>query len=953
MYQTSASVNSRRLHRSEIGVDPGITGTTRRRDRLEQHTPAGIGTPRPLIRSKLSLPRACADTVSRSRLIEHLNAGLGGKATLLCAPAGFGKTTLLVEWLKTSSFHNAWLSLDENDNELLIFLHYLVAALQTVFPGACQAMAHFLKQSSLPTPDRAATLLINDLAELPEDLILVLDNYHTIHHSPIHALLDALIRYMPSQVHLVLATRSELPFPLARWRSQGQLNELHSTILRFTHDETLDFLTRILGADLCREVAEILEEETEGWIAMLRQAALSLHSASDRVACVEHLRNNPDCSMNTYLLEDFLARQIPLIQNFLVKVSILDQFCVSLCEATLDSDDTDPHLTRQAYLDCFERAKVFIVPLDEPQGWYRFHPLFKRFLEQRVQEQFTKEEIAALHLRASAWYAAHGQIDEAIRHALAAENPTEAAHVVETQFLSAMEQERWEQLEHWLQLLPAPCIKDSPGLLVARAWMLAMHGQVEPIPTLLTAAEHLLERRDNNPVHTNDAQCKALYALIALVWSHIEYATGQAQASLKSARSALKWITPDEIYLANLALDYQALSSQLSGHGDVAHLELDKALKALSSNLPGSARLLSAQAFLYLNAGKLQQMEQIARHLLRLSEEANLPISRYQARWLLGCAQYEWNRLDSAAHHFSAVAANWQHAHYWVVREAIYGLASVYQAQGLSSQARETTDALLESLQGQNDICALIRAYSFRGHLALLQDEMEPAEQWIEMVGELSIQGLMISIEEPTITKAQLLLARNDEHSVRQGQKLLSTLLCHLESLHNTRKTIQVLALQALAYHLENRMTEALEVLEHAIALAYPGRFIRTFADLPQLARLLQALRKRRKAGQASERQLDAYLQDLLVAISSASPPADAKQALLWQEGLEPLTGRELQILRLLGKDLTNKEIARELVISAGTVKVHTINVYRKLSVSNRRAAVALSRSLGLLLTDS
>jgi LuxR family maltose regulon positive regulatory protein len=807
-----------------------------------------------------------------------------------------------------------------------------------------------VKSQQFPPPDHVATLLTNDLADVPEDIILVLDNYHTIHNDVIHTFLDLVIRYIPSQVHLVLATRSDPPLPLAQWRAQGQLNEFHGADLCFTHDETEAFLARLLGDELPREVARTLEEQTEGWIAMLRLAALSLRGASNRTMLVEDLRTHPDRYVSSYLVEEILAQQAPTTQELLLRMSILDQFCPALCEATIGSDNA--HDDVQAYLDWLERANAFIAPLDDQHGWFRFHPLFKRLLDQRLQERFSQEKIAALHRRASSWYATQGLTQKAIEHTLAAGDLTEAAHLVEARLLPAIEQEQWAQMERWLHLLPEELIQGRPGLLVARAWILEVRGLLEGVPRLLTAAEQLIETSDSSATVLDESQVKVLRALIALSWSLIQYVRGQTQTSLQSARSALQWVPPGEVYVANLVLHYQALSNQLTGNEDAAHFELNNALREQSTNLYGAARLLFAQASIYLHAGKLQQVEQTSRHLLRLAQDANLAMSQYWAHWLLGYVHYEWNQLNAAEYHFSAVVTNVQSAHCWTVREAMYGLALVYQAQGLRTEAKETTDDLLELLRGQNNICDLLGAYSFQAQLELLQDEVESAAQWVEMVGEQWVLDPMTSFEVPPITKARMLLARGDEPDIAQGQKLLATLLRYVESIHNTRKTIQVLALQALAYDLQDCTTEALDALEHAIALAYPGGFIRTFANLPPLVRLLQELRKRRKARQTIDTKLDAYLQRLLVAMSPLNSPAASKEDLMRQEGLEPLTDRELQILCLLDKDLTNKEIARRLVVTAGTVKVHTNNVYRKLSVNNRRSAVALSKALGILTAD-
>ena len=937
MHRTNPSVKGGRLNFSVANGDPGIVGSSAWYDC-------------PLIRTKLCHPRIGSDVIPRTHLIKRLNAGLSSKITLLSAPNGFGKTTLLVKWLETCDRQAAWLTLDENDNDLSTFIHYLTAALQTVFPDACRATTSLLKAPQSLLPDQVATLFTNDLADVPEDIILVLDNYHTIHQDAVHTLLDFLIRYIPPQVHLVLSTRSDPPLPLASWRVQGYLNEFYGVDLHFTLDETEAFLAQIVGDELPQETVSILAEQTEGWIAMLRLAAHSLRSASDRVTLVESLRSHPDRYVSSYLLEEILAQQAPATLELLKQLSILDRFCAALCEATIGTNS--PRQNVQAFLESLERTNVFIFPLDDQAGWYRFHPLFRCILEQRLQECFSKREIAALQRRAGSWYAAQGCIKEAIEFALAAGDLIEAAHLVEAQFRRALEQEQWVQMENWLHLLPEKLIQSRPCLLVTRAWILEVHGQLEGVPGLLTVAGENLETSDSSAADLEDSQVRFLRAVIALLWSRFQHVTGQPQASMESARFALEWIAPGEVYLVNLALYYQSLANQLTGHEDVAQFELNNALREPSTNLNGTARLLFAQAFIYLNAGKLRQVEQASRHLLRLAQEANLPVSQNWAHWLLGYVHYEWNQLDTAEYHFSMVVANMHHAHHHTVCEAMYGLALIYLAQGLPARAKETTDALLETLREQNNICALLGAYSFQGQLALLQDEVESAEQWVEMVGEHWVAGPMTSFEVPPITKAWTLLAGGDESSIAQGQKLLATLLRYVESIHNTPKTIQVLALQALAYDLQDCMTKALDVLERAITLAYPGGFIRTFANLPPLVKLLRVLRKRRKSRQTINRKLDAYLQSLLVAMSPMSLSAVSKEDLMRREGLEPLTDRELQILHLLDMDLTNKEIARKLVVTAGTVKVHTNNVYRKLSVNNRRSAVALSKALGILAAD-
>ncbi len=918
--------------------------------RQQPRTIANIGFSSPLIQTKLYRPRSGSDVIPRTRLIERLNAGLSSNVTLISAPAGFGKTTLLAEWLKTNDRSTAWLSLDENDNELPIFVYSLAAALQTVFPDAFQTTASLLKASQFPSPNHVAALFINDLADMPDDVILVLDDYHLIRNSKVHTLLDLLIGHLPPQLHLVLISRSDPPLPIARWRAQGRLNELRGADLRFTLEETEAFLSLVLENEQVHETSVMLEELTEGWIAILRMAALSLRSTSDRAAFLERLRHHPDRSISSYLVEEILAQLTPAVQKFLVQTSLLDQFCSELCAAILGSDF--PHEQVQIILDWLERSNLLLVPLDERQGWYRFHHLFKQLLEQRLQMLLSTEEIMMLHRRASAWYVEQGLIEQALEHALAAGDVLSATQLVEAQFLPAFKQEGLAQMEHWLRLLPEDQIQGSPVLLVARVWVLQAHGQLKDLPRLLKAAERLLATNGSDMSDLDNPQSRILHALIATLWSLFQYFSGQIQASLESARSALEWLPPDEEYIANLPLMFLAWSNQAIGNEDVALVALQQALTDRSLHVNTAARLLFAQGWVYMAAGKLHQVEHTARHLLQIAQEGDLVLSQHFAHWLLGVVYYERNDLDMAVYHFSVVIANQHQAHFWVVQDAMHGLALTYQAQGMSSQAQETARALLELVQGQNNIRELLTTYAFCGWLALLQNEVESAEQWLELAGDQEALGSMMFFEDPPITKAHLLLAKGDVISVAQGQMLLTHLLQYVQARHNTRKTIKVLTLQAWAYDLQGHMTEALDMLERALALARPGGFIRMFADLPPLIRLLHELRKRRKARQEVDGKLDTYLQRILAAMSPLAAPSTSKEEMLQQEGLEPLTDRELQILRLLDKDLSNKEIARELVVTPGTVKVHTNNVYRKLSVNNRRAAVTLAKALGFLAAD-
>jgi LuxR family transcriptional regulator, maltose regulon positive regulatory protein len=612
-----------------------------------------------------------------------------------------------------------------------------------------------------------------------ENNVLTPYDYHLIRTSDVHSLLDLLIEHLPSQLHLVLAMRSDPPLPLARGRARGHLNELRRADLRFTLAETEAFLTRALDNDLAHETAGALEELTEGWIALVRLAALSLRSTSDRVAFMERLRSSPDRYLSSYLVEEIFSQQAPFVQELLVLISMLEQFCVELCVAVIGNDD--PHSHVQATLDWLERSNMFLVPLDESQGWYRFHPLFKGLLQQRLQAHSSQEELAVLHRRASAWYAEQGLIEEALEHALVAGDAAYAARLVEAQFLPAFEQEQLVQMERWLRLLPEEQVQGSPLLLAAQVWVLQARGQLTELPRLLTAAEQHLATSGSGARDLEVPQSRLLRALIATEWSLFQYFSGQAYASLERARSALEWAPPGEEYVASLALMFLAWSNQANGNDDVALVALQQALRDYSPLFNSTARLLFAQAWVYLAAGKLHQVEHTARHLLQIAQQADLAFSQNFAHWLLGVVHYEWNKLDAAAYHFSVVIANQHHAHFWVVQDAMRGLALTYQAQGLGKEAQETAHDLLELVQEQHNMGELMTAYAFCGQLALLQDEVEEASQWLELAGKQEAAGPMPFLVDPPITTAWMLLAQGDEASVAQGQTLLAHLLQHVD----------------------------------------------------------------------------------------------------------------------------------------------------------------------------
>ena len=506
------------------------------------------------------------------------------------------------------------------------------------------------------------------MTALPEAIVLVLDDYHRIHNQDVHTLLEMLITHLPQQVHVVLIYTLRTAVAACYMARQGVLTYSGSVDLRFTLEETEAFLTGILGVELANATADVLQECTEGWIAVVRLAALSLRGTSDVAAFLEQVRHNSDRSISRYLLEEVFEQQSPSVQTVLEQMSILEQCCVDLCVAI--SGNTFTHEQMQTIMDWVARTNLFLVPLDDRQGWYRFHRLFQGLLQQRLREHSSAEEIATLHRRASTWYADTGLIDEAIRHALMAGDAFERVrswwkHTF-TGHSSRRDGCRWSAGCE-------SCRRARFRAVLACCWpgrgFCSPMGSITGLPPLLTEVERLMATNDCDVPDQADSWHRLLHTASVISWCQFQYFTGSAQLSLESAQRAFRWCPPGEEYLASVASMYLALSQQANGQEVMALVTLHEALFDHATQRSSTVRLLFAQALVFLAAGKLHQVEHIARSVMQLAQKAELAMSHAWAHWLLGLVHYEWNNLDAAVSHLSVVVDNKYLAHSWTVQE--------------------------------------------------------------------------------------------------------------------------------------------------------------------------------------------------------------------------------------------------------------------------------------------
>jgi LuxR family maltose regulon positive regulatory protein len=900
-----------------------------------------------LLRTKFQRPRLRTSLVPRLRLLQQLNAGLrqsglpgsvgfARKLILVSAPAGYGKTTALGQWLDDCASASAWLSLDAGDSDLSVFLTYLVGAVRTVYPDACPQTSSLLQSHQVPPPEYLAGTLTNELADLPDNLVLALDDFHRIVGKAVPKLVTALLDHLPSQVCLAIATRQDPGLPLVRLRASEEMVELRMADLCFTLDEVQAFLEQAVGTALSDEFVEALEARTEGWIVGLCLAALSLRGAKDPAAFVQSFQASGHRYVMEYLVDEVLSQQPPAMQGFLLRTSILERFCAPLCDAALDRHDS------QTILEELDQANLFLVPLDFEGKWYRYHHLFQELLAYRLQTQASSQEIASLHTRASAWFANNELVEEALTHALAAGDVTGAARLVEERYRQAVNRGQWARLGRWLAHLPDSTIGQRPGLLVALCWSLHRKFEVAATAPLIMGATEILENPESSSeLNLEEEERRFLLAEVDGLRSQVLYWLAAFADGLDYAERSLGHLSATFSYGRSGAWFYWVLHSHALGQGEEATSKLQQLIRAEPESSPFNMHLYLGLCYVYRSSADFARLSQVGHVYLSAAQKAELPESVAFAHYHLGVLYYEWNELATARRHFEAAINLRYYAHEVSYCFSLQGLALVHLAQDRPEQAQDTIAAMREFAQQTESDLLLASSRSFQAWLLVLRGDLERADRESRVASDGSQVEPMLLFEVPALTRARVLVARATPESLRQAMALLDELLARAENTHMAWRQIEILALQSLALAAQSQTDEALSRLEQAVTMARPGWLVRTFVDLGSpLAELLRQLAGR---GVAVE-----YLNQVLTAFDRPSKPRP--QILTAQSELvEPLTERELEVLVLIGERLTNQEIAQQLVISPETVKRHVSNIYQKLSVHNRRQAAAKARNLGIL----
>jgi LuxR family transcriptional regulator, maltose regulon positive regulatory protein len=904
-----------------------------------------------LLATKLYIPRARAGLVPRPRLLERLAGGAGHQVVLICTPAGFGKTTLLADWARAGQGPVAWLSLDAGDNDPARFWRHAVAALDTVRPGLAERVGGLLGGPPASFEAVAATL-VNELADAAEEVVLVLDDYHLVETPAVHASVEFLLEHLPPQLRLVVASRADPPLPLARLRASGQLVELRQADLRLTAAEAAELLRTAVGHELPDPTVAALEARTEGWVAGLQLAGLSLRGHVDVGAFVQSFSGSHRYVLD-YLCEEVLDRQPAELRQFLLETSILDRVCAPLADAVTGRGSS------QALLEQIERANLFLVPLDAVRGWWRYHQLFADLLRARL-EQEQPERLPGLHRAAAAWCEAHGLADEAIGHAQAAGDAGWAARLVEQHFEALLGRREDATLRRWLEVLPAEVVGSRPRLCLFQAFWALIGSRVKAAERLLDQAERAFAEVGDEPyapvVGRGASLVANIPAALARTRASVAQLRGDAEQMTRFACRALAELDEGEWMLESVTRWNLLAAEWLRGRPAAAEHDFLSDIASIAAWR--AAGQLTLVAWGYYHLGQVQRAQGRLGAALSTYQEALEAVAVEPGRPAMPAAGVAHVGMAEVAYERDQLATALQHATQGVplcrqlgwtlpLVAGLAVLARVRQAQGDPAGARE---AIWEAEQvGLSEaVVGLLNPLpTVRARLALANGQVDAVAGWVRQRGLRPDDPPSYPRERGYLVLARVLLARQDPEpalGLLERWTVLATAQERSESL------VELRALEALAHKVRDDEPAALAALAEALALAAPEGYLRVFVDEgAPMAALLRTLQTGQQADtQAVPRD---HLARLLTAFEQAGTPIRTpRRGTVVVPGLiEPLSERELQVLGLLADGKSNKAIADELVITLDTVKRHVTHVLDKLGAANRTQAVARARELGLL----
>jgi LuxR family transcriptional regulator, maltose regulon positive regulatory protein len=893
----------------------------------------------PLVSTKLRPSQSRPRLITRPRLAGRLDPEVGRRLTLVSAPAGFGKSTLLGKWAEDRSGEGhpvAWLSLDDGDNDPVRFLSYLVVALrkstgeETFGDGVLVA----LRSLEPPRSEALMAALVNEVADLDNDLDLILDDYQAIDSEAVHRIVSFLLEHLPENAHLVLSGRVDPPLPLSRLRARNQIAELGAAELAFTPEEAAAFLKGVMGLELSAEEIAALEEITEGWIGGLQLAALSMRDRKDLSAFIESFSGSQR-DVFDFLAEEVLERQPEQVRSFLLETSIPDYLSGALCDALADRADS------QGMLERLERENLFVIALDDERRWYRYHHLFRDFLRGRLGRE-SPERMGELHLNASDWNERNGRLSSAIGHALSAPDHDLAARLIEEGVEGTVERGEGTTALRWLEALPAEAKRLRPRLFVEHAVALVITGRPDDAEPLLKEAERAAE------ISGEDGRFLLGFALAVRSWR--ARLRGDASEAVDLARRALSLLPDEEAPVRNYAAvrlgDALRAAGDLTAAGEAyaEAAEIGQAARHAYGRLAG----MVMHARVWAEQGRLQEADEAFRRALRVLTEEGFELSPAAGivHIGMGALLYERDDLDGAERALErGMELAERTGDVSTLVWAYVTLSQTKRARGDEARALDTARQAERVARHSGADLQIAIALGWMTKLLLARGDLTEAVAFKQERAANAENAADAVLVVDRLTLARLLHAQGRHH---EALPLLEELGKTAEAAGRTGNLIEILALQALALWAGSKKERAVSALAQALTLAEPEGYVRTIVDEgPQMATLLSEVLGAKQRGRTDLlRCVPAhYLKKLQAALerdaaSAASPAAGLP---------EPLSERELEVLRLIASGKSNRRIAEELYVSLGTVKTHINNLYRKLDAHSRTQALARARELKLL----
>jgi LuxR family maltose regulon positive regulatory protein len=899
-----------------------------------------------ILYTKFQRPAVAPDILPRARLLEQLDKGRQGTLTLISAPAGYGKSTLASRWVAACERPSGWVSLDESDSDMHMFLSYVLTAMRSLFPEAELRTETFLESTSLPPAPELARHLLNDLHQIPVPFILVLDDYHHIRRgAPVNDLLDEFLAHPPRGMHLVLLTRQDPALPIAAMRGRGLLNEIRASDLRFTTDESAAFLSRMLNVIVDETTAALLEAKIEGWAVGLRLAGLYLQGQKELKRSLQQLSGNSR-HIAEYLLAEVVSKQHPEMVSYLLETSILDRFCAPLShqmrQIRSHGHDKESEVGAEQFIQWLADANLFAIALDNEGYWIRYHHLFHDFLKGELKKQYSKDRIADLHRRASCWFNENGLIEEAIDHLLVVDDTSAAIQLILDHRYALMNTSQYFRLRRLLARLPENVVAEDPLLASTRALIsINMGNNVAAYAFTQKAIEMLADISPESEAYA------LLKAEVLILQSIFDVFKGIAAPPLARAQEALEYIPDNALMLRSLGINTIVLCHQMMNNRQQAVTVIKDALSDSTWPVNLKARLHFYLTIILYFEADLSGAMAAARECLRTIGNRSFVHTRTFAEYFIGTIHYLQNHIQTAQPSLLNVVANRQAANPNYVAHATFSLTNIYFSKGNETTADRMLDQVKAYCRVSDHIMILPIIQAFEAEFALHRGDAKGAEHSSQQT-DFDVQEPMWFLYIPQFTPIKSLLARGTHESLQEAHNRLVQWEKQMRRINRKSILIEVLALLALVCHKQKDEAAALHNLQNALDLAEPGNWIRTFVDLGmEMEDLLNCLIQQ-QTGQT-------YAQQILKACQvenriKASIPLDTTTTPQISESPSQsiLTRREIDILPLLAKGLSNREIAAKLHIAPVTVKTHLQNIYKKLKTRNRIEALQRSRELGI-----